>query len=60
MTRAVAERWGLSAQRQMAGGPLSMAGGLIATTALVNGLTLATRNLMDFDDLCATILNPLE
>lgn len=43
-----------------AGGPLSMAGGLIATTALVNGLTLATRNLMDFDDLCATILNPLE
>ena len=44
----------------MAGRPLSMADGLIAATALVNGLTLVTRNVRDFDDLGATILNPWE
>lgn len=61
VTRAVAERWGsLSAERQIAGRPLSMADGLIAATALVNGLTLVTRNVKDFDDLGATILNPWE
>jgi len=59
VTKAIAEKWGaLSAQRQLAGRPLSMADGLIAATALEHGLTLVTRNVKDFDLLGVTILNP--
>jgi toxin FitB len=59
VTKAIAERWGaLSAQRQLAGRPLSMADGLIAATALEHGLTLVTRNVKDFEQLGVTILNP--
>lgn len=31
---------------------------LIAATALVHGLTLATRNLRDFDGCGVTVVNP--
>lgn len=59
ITRSVGERWGrLSAQRQLGGAPLNTADGLIAATALEHGLTLVTRNVKDFGDLGATVLNP--
>lgn len=59
MTKAIAETWGdLSAQRQRAGRPLSMADGLIAATALEHGLILVARNVKDFDLLGVSILNP--
>lgn len=59
VTKAIAEKWGtLSAQRQRAGRPLSMADGLIAATALEHGLTLVTRNVKDFELLGVPILNP--
>ena len=61
MTQAIADRWGiLSGQRQLAGRPLSMADGLIAATALEHGLTLATRNVRDYEDMGLTIFDPWE
>jgi predicted nucleic acid-binding protein len=61
VTQAVAERWGvLSGQRQLAGRPLSMADGLVAATAIENGLTLVTRNIKDYENLGVAILNPWE
>jgi predicted nucleic acid-binding protein len=35
-----------------------MAGGLIAATALEHGLTVATRNVKDFESLGVSIVNP--
>ena len=59
ITQAVAERWGvLDGERQLAGKPLNIADGLIAATALEDGLTLVTRNVKDFAGLGLTILNP--
>jgi predicted nucleic acid-binding protein len=61
VTQEIANRWGeLSGQRQIAGRPLGMADGIIAATALEHGLTLATRNVRDYEDLGVTILNPWE
>ena len=61
MTQAIADQWGvLSGQRQIAGRPLSMADGLIAATALEQGLVLVTRNVRDYQDLAVTIFNPWE
>jgi predicted nucleic acid-binding protein len=61
VTHPVAERWGiLDAERQKAGRPLGMADGIIATTALENGLTVVTRNAKDFDRLGVMLLNPWE
>jgi predicted nucleic acid-binding protein len=58
LTKAIAEIWGaLSAQRKLAGKPLSMADGLIAATTLEHGLTLVTRNVKDFEQLGVKILN---
>jgi predicted nucleic acid-binding protein len=37
-----------------------MADGLIAATALVQGLVLVTRNVRDYQDLGVTILKPWE
>jgi predicted nucleic acid-binding protein len=46
----VARAWaGLHAIRQQAGRPLALADGLIAATAQVHGLVVATRNRVDFD-----------
>jgi toxin FitB len=59
VTRAIAERWGVSSgQRQMVGRPLSMADGIIAATALEHQLTLVTRNVKDYAGLGLTIVNP--
>jgi predicted nucleic acid-binding protein len=38
--------------------PLPTIDGLIAATALVHGLTLATRNIRDFGDVKVQIINP--
>ena len=52
----VAEAWGrLAAQR-----PVAVIDGLIAATALVHGMTLVTRNVLDIADLGLTTLNPWE
>lgn len=51
---AVSDQWGrISAIR-----PVPVIDGLLAATALVNGLTLATRNDRDIAGLGATVLNP--
>jgi predicted nucleic acid-binding protein len=61
VTPQIANLWGaLSARRQLAGRPLSMADGLIAATALENELTLVTRDVRDYEDLGLAILNPWE
>ena len=51
---AVSDQWGrLSAIR-----PIPVIDGLLAATALVNGLTLVTRNDRDIAGLGAVVLNP--
>ena len=51
---AVSDQWGrMSALR-----PVPAIDGLLAATALVNGLTLVTRNDRDVVGLGATVLNP--
>jgi len=52
----VADEWGrMSAKR-----PLSTTDALLAATAKVHGLILATRNIVDVADLGADVLNPFE
>lgn len=59
VTEEIAERWGiLTAEERHRGRQLTMADGLIAATALEHGLTLATRNVKDFEHLGVSILNP--
>lgn len=54
-----ARAWGeLHASRQRMGRPLATADGLIAATAIVRGLAIATRNVDDFADCGAQIVNP--
>jgi predicted nucleic acid-binding protein len=52
--KAVADRWG----RMNAIRPVPVIDGLLAATAVVNGLTLVTRNDRDVAGLGATVLNP--
>lgn len=53
---AVSDQWGrLSAIR-----PVPVIDGLLAATALINGLTLVTRNDRDVAGLGATVLNPFK
>ena len=53
---AVAEEWGrMSAKR-----PVSTVDGLLAATAKVHNLTLATRNTADVADLGAQFVNPFD
>ncbi len=55
---AVADRWGLvKASAERAGKPLSVIDSLIAATALVNDLTVVTRNEQDFAATGAKLLN---
>ncbi|MDE2488329.1 MAG: type II toxin-antitoxin system VapC family toxin [Alphaproteobacteria bacterium] len=51
---AVSDQWG----RMSAIRPVPVIDGLLAATALTNGLTLVTRNDRDVSGLGATVLNP--
>jgi predicted nucleic acid-binding protein len=56
VTSEVAEEWGrLNAVR-----PLPTADGLIAATARVNGWTLVSRNVKDFDGTGVSVVNPFD
>jgi toxin FitB len=58
---AVADRWGLlAAEAKRKGKPLSAIDGLLAATALQHNLTIVSRNISDFADTQAPILNPWE
>lgn len=50
----------LRAARQAEGRHIDIADALIAATALTKGLTLATRNLRDFEGIDLSLLNPFE
>lgn len=54
INRAVADAWG----RMNAKRPVSVIDGLLAATAKVHRLTLATRNLADVNDLGAQVFDP--
>ncbi|MCA1373324.1 MULTISPECIES: type II toxin-antitoxin system VapC family toxin [unclassified Bradyrhizobium] len=57
--QTVAERWGdLMAQSRKSGVALSVMDGFFAATALVNDLTLVTRNVKDFAAFGVPLLNP--
>lgn len=50
----------LRARREATGRKLHLADALIAASAAVNGLTLATRNVADFAGLDVAVVNPWE
>lgn len=55
----VAERWGaLSAEAARRGKKVHVVDGLIAATALVTGLTVATRNVDDFSPTSVPVIDP--
>jgi len=55
----VCDAWGrIVAHARRRGRPLSVADGFIAATATVHGLTLATRNIGDFEVLDLPLFNP--
>lgn len=57
--QTVAECWGdLMAQSRRSGVALTVMDGFFAATALVNDLTLATRNVKDFAAFGVALLNP--
>ena len=56
VSQDVALAWG----RLAAGDPLPVVDGLLAATALVHGLTVATRNVADFEPTGVALLNPFE
>jgi predicted nucleic acid-binding protein len=59
VTTEVADEWGRVIARCEAGGrPLAAMDGLIASTAIVHGLTLVTRNTSDFETALRSLLNP--
>lgn len=59
VTAEVADEWGRVIARCEAGGrPLPAMDGLIASTAIVHGLTLVTRNTSDFETALKSLLNP--
>jgi len=53
---SVAEEWG----RQNVPDPMPVIDGLLAATAKVHGLTLATRNVKDVARAGADLVNPFE
>jgi predicted nucleic acid-binding protein len=59
VTAEVADEWGRVVARCEAGGrQLAAMDGLIASTAIVHGLTLVTRNTADFETALKSLLNP--
>jgi len=48
----------ISIERQRAGRPMSLFDGMIAAIVISHGATLATRNLADFADCGARLVNP--
>ncbi len=59
VTDVVAERWGtLAAAAAQRGAHLHVVDGLLGATALVEGLTFVTRNVVDFAPTKALLLNP--
>ncbi len=50
----------LRAERERIGRPISVQDAMIAAICLVNGATLATRNVRDFDGLDLKLVNPFE
>ncbi len=56
VTIEVARKWGAILPKRTVGD----ADGLIAATALVHGLTVATRNTKDFRELGVAMINPFE
>jgi predicted nucleic acid-binding protein len=59
VTAEVADEWGRVIARCEAGGrPLAAMDGLIASTAIVHGLALVTRNTSDFETAVKSLLNP--
>ena len=56
---AAAERWGaIDAEAARKGRVVHIADGLIAATAIVNGLTIVTRNVTDFEATSVPVLDP--
>lgn len=59
ITDVVAERWGaLAASAARAGKQVHVVDGLMAATAFVSGLTVVTRNVVDFAPTHVPLLNP--
>lgn len=54
--QAIADEWG----RMGAKRPVSTVDALLAATAKIHGMTLATRNVSDVADLGASFINPFE
>jgi predicted nucleic acid-binding protein len=55
----IADRWGLlAANARIVGKTLSAIDGLLAATALHHNLTIVSRNVSDFADVGAQLLNP--
>jgi predicted nucleic acid-binding protein len=58
---AVADRWGLlAAGAKTKGNPLSTIDGLLAATAIHHNLTIVSRNVGDFRNTQAPVVNPWE
>lgn len=57
----IADRWGLlAAEAKRKGRALSAIDGLLAATALHHNLTIVSRNVSDFSNTQAAVLNPWE
>lgn len=61
VSSSIARRWGVvGAQSSLRGRPVQVVDALIAATALEHDVTVATRNVRDFDGLGVRVLNPFE
>lgn len=58
VTDVIAERWGELAASTGAARPIHVIDGLIAATALIHGLTVVTRNVVDFAATPVPVENP--
>ena len=56
VTESICEKWGRMSAEQT----LPVIDGLLAATAQVHGLTIATRNIADFQNSGASLVNPFE